>query len=79
MRRLSFAVVAATLIVSTVQGGVPAAHAGGGGTAFYLALGDSLAAGYQPGRPGTHKGYVDDVWRSFTAADPGPPSTERRL
>ena len=71
MRRLSFAVVAATLILSTLQGGVPAAHAGGGGSAYYLALGDSLAAGYQPGRAGTHKGYVDDLWRSMGQLIPG--------
>ncbi len=71
MRRLSFAVAAATLILSTLQGGVPAAHAGGGGSAYYLALGDSLAAGYQPGRAGTHKGYVDDLWRSMGQLIPG--------
>ena len=70
MRRLSLAVVAATLIVSTLQGGMPAAHAGGG-TAYYLALGDSLAAGYQPGLAGTHKGYVDDLWRSIRQQIPG--------
>jgi lysophospholipase L1-like esterase len=71
MRRLSLAVAAATLIVSMLQGGMPAARAGGGGTAYYLALGDSLAAGYQPGRPGIHKGYVDDLWRSARQQIPG--------
>ena len=71
MRRFSVAIAAATLIASTVQGGMPAARAGGGATAYYLALGDSLAAGYQPGRPGIHKGYVDDLWRSARQQIPG--------
>jgi lysophospholipase L1-like esterase len=71
MRRFSVAVAAATLIVSIVQGGMPAAHAGGGGAVYYLALGDSLAAGYQPGRPGIHQGYVDDLWRSARQQIPG--------
>jgi lysophospholipase L1-like esterase len=63
MRRFSLAVVTATLIVSTLQGGMPASRAGGGGTVAYLALGDSLAVGFQPGRGETTKGYVDDLWR----------------
>lgn len=62
MRRLSSAVVAATIIFSMLQGGATAAHAGT--AAFYLALGDSVAAGHQPGRGDTHKGYVDDLWHS---------------
>ena len=37
---------------------------------FYLALGDSLAAGYQPDPAiGRDKGYVADVYRSLTTAD----------
>jgi hypothetical protein len=32
---------------------------------FYLALGDSLAAGHQPGRGDTANGYVNDVWEDF--------------
>ncbi|MGZ8652929.1 MAG: SGNH/GDSL hydrolase family protein [Actinomycetota bacterium] len=62
MRKLSTVVVAATLIVSVLQGGIPAAHAGGGET-FYLALGTSLAVGFQPGPGETEKGYVDVLWR----------------
>src|SRR5437016_3317958 len=66
MRRLSWAVVAATFIVSMLQGGIPTARAGGGGTvSYYLALGTSLAVGYQPGRGETPRGYVDDLWRSI--------------
>jgi GDSL-like Lipase/Acylhydrolase family len=64
MRRLSSAAVAATLFVSMLHGGIPAARAGRGQTVTYLALGDSLAVGYQPGKGETTKGYVDDLWRS---------------
>ncbi|MGZ8630782.1 MAG: SGNH/GDSL hydrolase family protein [Actinomycetota bacterium] len=63
MRRLSSAVVTATLIASMLLGGIPAAQAGGGETVSYLALGTSLAVGYQPGRGETTKGYVDDLLR----------------
>jgi len=64
MRRLSFTVVAATLIVLMHQGGIPAASAAGGGTGTisYLALGDSVAFGFQPGR-GETNGYVGRLWR----------------
>jgi hypothetical protein len=55
--------VVATLVASMLQG-TPAALAGGGGTVFYLALGDSLSVGHQPGRGNTTNGYVDDLWRS---------------
>ena len=62
MRKLSPAVVVATLVVSMLHGVLPAARAGTG-TVTYLALGDSLATGFQPGRGETTKGYVDDLWR----------------
>jgi hypothetical protein len=66
MRRISSVVVAATCVVSMLQGGILAAHAGNGGTAsYYLALGTSLAVGYQPGKGETPRGYVDDLWRSI--------------
>jgi lysophospholipase L1-like esterase len=64
MRVLSSAAVAGTLIVSMLLGSGPA-RAGGGESAWYLALGDSLATGYQPDRGVTSKGYVDDLWRSI--------------
>jgi lysophospholipase L1-like esterase len=70
MRRLSSAVVAATLIVSMLQGGIATAHVDDGGTVYYLALGDSLAAGFQPNGV-TGKGYVDDLWRSIRQQIPG--------
>ena len=71
MRRLSSAVVAATLIVSMLPGGVLSARAGGRGTFSYLALGTSLAVGFQPGPGRTSKGYVDDLWRSMQQQIPG--------
>ena len=56
-------VVATTLSDSGFPSGIPTARAGVGGGEFYLALGDSLSVGYQPGRGETRKGYVDDLWR----------------
>jgi lysophospholipase L1-like esterase len=56
------------VVVLGVIAGVPATVAGAearGGRDFYVALGDSLAASYQPGRGETTKGYVDDLWREF--------------
>jgi len=70
MKRFSSAVVAATLIVSMLQGGIPAAHAGGGST-FYLALGTSLTVGYQPGQGRTTDGYVDDLFETVQQQLPG--------
>ncbi len=71
MRRLPAAVAAAVLLVSMLQGGVPA-RAGGGEPVTYLALGTSLAVGYQPDRDGeTAEGYVDDLWRSMQEEIPG--------
>jgi lysophospholipase L1-like esterase len=64
-------VVAATLIVSMLQSGVPAVRAGGRGTDSYLALGTSLAVGFQPGRGETDKGYVDVLWRHMEEQIPG--------
>jgi lysophospholipase L1-like esterase len=70
MRRLSLAVVAATLIVSVQQGGIPAAHAGSGESVSYLALGDSVAFGFQPFAEKT-RGYVGRLWRSIQQEIPG--------
>ena len=70
MRRLSSVVVAATLMVSMLQGGIPAASAGSG-EMFYLALGTSLAVGFQPNRGETSKGYVDVLWQNMAQQIPG--------
>ena len=71
MWKHSAAVLAAALIVSMLQGGIPAARAGGGDTVSYLALGTSMAVGFQPGPGETAKGYVDDLWRSMQQQIPG--------
>jgi lysophospholipase L1-like esterase len=63
MRRSLWTLVAATLILSTLQVGITAARGGGGGSTYYLALGDSLSVGFQPGRGKTEKGYVDVLRR----------------
>ncbi len=65
MRRLSWAVVWATLIVLMLPGGSPAAQAGADESTWYLALGTSISVGYQPGRGETPNGYVDVLWRSL--------------
>ena len=52
------------------QGGTPVTRSGGAG--FYLALGDSVAVGYEPGKgQNTNHGYVDDLWRSVRRRIPG--------
>jgi lysophospholipase L1-like esterase len=69
MRKVSTLFVAATLMVSMLQGGIPAARAGSGET-FYLALGTSLAVGFQPNRGETSKGYVDVLWQRMSQQIP---------
>jgi lysophospholipase L1-like esterase len=68
MRRLASAVVTATLVTSML-GGTPAARAGG--EMFYLALGTSLAVGFQPNHGETAKGYVDVLRERMQAQIPG--------
>ena len=70
MRKLSTLFVAAALMVSMLQGGIPEAQAGSGET-FYLALGTSLAVGFQPNQGETPKGYVDVLWRGMAQQIPG--------
>jgi len=65
LTRLSSVLVTAMLIVPLLLAGSPVAQAGAGGNDFYLALGDSLSVGVQPGRGETSKGYVDDLLRSI--------------
>lgn len=69
MRRLWTIFVAAMLMVSMLQGGIPAARAGD--ETFYLALGTSLAVGFQPNRGETPKGYVDVLWQRMAEQIPG--------
>jgi lysophospholipase L1-like esterase len=66
------AAVAAALALSILGGGgAPATAAPARGAApTYLALGTSLAVGYQPGRGETPKGYVSVLLRTFQARIP---------
>jgi lysophospholipase L1-like esterase len=67
MRRLLTVMTAALLAVVTLA--APASAADRGGTPQYLALGDSLAFGYQPSRDFT-EGYVDQLYATLHAKDP---------
>jgi lysophospholipase L1-like esterase len=69
MRRAFTSVVVAALIVSILQIGGATARAGYGGTQYYVALGDSLSVGYQPGRGETSHGYVDVLARRIRKED----------
>ncbi len=60
MKRLPWAVAVAT-VFAILQ--LPAAHAGGVDPTYYLALGDSLAAGFQPNGASAAHGYVDVLAR----------------
>lgn len=67
MRRLSTLLAAGAMFFSVFAGVEPVAHAseGAGGPTWYLALGDSLSVGYQPGRGRTAHGYDDVLLRRF--------------
>jgi lysophospholipase L1-like esterase len=71
MRKVVLAVLVATLIASTLQRGAAPARAAVGDNAVYLALGTSLAVGYQPGRGETSEGYVDELSRILREQVPG--------
>ena len=65
------------VMLGVIATGVPGSladstHTGGTRAAgvFYLALGDSMAAGIQPNK-GETTGYVGRVWRSFRRDIPG--------
>lgn len=69
-RRTTLAVIVSTAMLSvvapaTLRGPLPAAAGTPHGAPYYLALGDSLAAGFQPGQGLTHEGYVHDIRRTF--------------
>ncbi|MDH6116804.1 lysophospholipase L1-like esterase [Kitasatospora sp. GAS204A] len=46
------------------------AHADTAQPSYYLALGDSLSQGYQPGQGNTDQGYVDDVYAGLRLTHP---------
>lgn len=60
MRKASLAAAVAT-VFAMLQ--LPGAQAGGSNPTYYLALGDSLSVGYQPGRGETAHGYVEVLAR----------------
>ena len=61
--------VVAAMLITSMLGGIPAARAGG--ETFYLALGTSLAVGFQPNHGETSKGYVDVLWQRMAQTIPG--------
>jgi lysophospholipase L1-like esterase len=69
MRRLALRVFLVT-VVASISLLIPRSHGGAaaattvGSRAYYLALGDSLAYGYQPSFDWTH-GYADDLFAHF--------------
>lgn len=71
--RIAKGLVALAIVANVVAVGMPASPAGAryGGSADYLALGDSLAAGFQPGQGDTEAGYVHDLWATFAERIPG--------
>ena len=73
--RFSPAIVAGVLFALVSAGPVQAIGATVGATAYYLALGDSLARGVQPDSGGadveTNLGYVDDLYALYRAGIPG--------
>lgn len=71
--RIAKGLVALAIVGNVVAVGMPASPAGAryGGSAYYLALGDSLAAGFQPGQGDTEAGYVHDLWATFAERVPG--------
>lgn len=69
MRKFTASVIAATMVFAVFAGGIPAAQAGTGGHRFYVSLGDSAAAGFQPSGQ-TGKGYVDDLVRRVRGTMP---------
>ena len=63
LRRLSSWIAALTVVLSLFTAGAPKAQATPGDNPVYVALGDSLSVGYQPGHGRTDNGYVDDLLR----------------
>ncbi|MGZ5319589.1 MAG: SGNH/GDSL hydrolase family protein [Actinomycetota bacterium] len=71
--RIAKGLVGLAVVLGVIAAGMPASSAGTryGGSAYYLALGDSLAAGFQPGQGDTEAGYVHDLWATFGEQIPG--------
>ena len=65
--RLTVPVLAIALVVAGLVIAVPSS---GDTPDYYVALGDSLSQGYQPGLGDTNQGYVDDLYATLRAQDP---------
>lgn len=69
MRRGFVLLTATAIIMTSFAGGTSIAYASAGRARYYVSLGDSVAAGFQPsGQVG--KGYVDDLVRRVRASIP---------
>jgi lysophospholipase L1-like esterase len=68
VRRITCVIVAALVALGLLT--TPASADGRDGSRYYLALGDSLAFGYQPNRDFQH-GYVNQLYDKLRAAQPG--------
>ncbi|MEO5875621.1 MAG: SGNH/GDSL hydrolase family protein [Streptosporangiaceae bacterium] len=66
LRRILTAAFAAAGLVVAFQTPVSAAP-----VSYYVALGDSLARGYLPGQGDTDQGYVDRLYTTLKAKNPG--------
>ena len=60
MRRVFLWITVLAVVFSFLPVSAPVARAGTG-TPVYVAVGDSLSVGFQPGRGRTDHGYVDDL------------------
>jgi lysophospholipase L1-like esterase len=73
-RRITVALVLVLLLILGVAA-VPGASAGAAAPRYYLSLGDSIAAGWQPDASGvgqfTNQGYTDQLYRRMRGAIPG--------
>ena len=69
IRRVACAVGLALAVVASTQA---AAAADQTLATYYVSLGDSLAAGYQPGQGDTSQGYADQLFTTLTAGGQNP-------
>jgi lysophospholipase L1-like esterase len=68
MRRLRFPLL--LVLLAAAVWSLPAGAAAQRGLHYYVSLGDSVAAGTQPGRPYTDESYTDQLYASLRRTDP---------
>jgi len=66
LRRITSLATAAVIAAGFATAGPASADT----THYYVAFGDSLSVGYQPGQGNTTQGYVDDLYATLKAKDP---------